>query len=431
MKAILFSMLLSLASNLLFAQDQEVVSWLNANAIEITETEKGSALQAFQQQAPKKFLQAKVWGFGEATHHSKEFFELKAKFFQYLVEKQQVRAFLMEESYPAEKAINEWISGGKGDIHAVVKSFSITTWQCQEVANLLLWMRKYNQERPKQEHIRFFGLDIQTIEGINKDLRAAVSAMGLEVNEQLLLAADSCANQQFMYQRPPQNWSERQLPSLKEISSIVNEAKKGASPEKLHVFNNMIRILNTLMHYTLYVQSPHSSIRDQAMFENAKFILENEAVGGKAFVWAHNNHINNKELPPYGSNWTSMGGHLKAYYKEKYYSVGFDFGGGIVPSYDAKNYRYNYLEIKKPFKKTYAATLNQANSNCYFIDITEATESSIAPFFQEKKKQFILGGPGFVSKMRSLPLIEYAESYDGLIFVKTVSMPQYNLSDDQ
>jgi erythromycin esterase len=49
----------------------------------------------------------------------------------------------MEESYQAESGINEWISGGKGDIKTIAKNFNIGFWYTKN-QNLLEWMREYN-----------------------------------------------------------------------------------------------------------------------------------------------------------------------------------------------------------------------------------------------------------------------------------------------
>ncbi|MBC8644555.1 hypothetical protein H9W95_12235 [Flavobacterium lindanitolerans] len=62
------------------AQTSNVVSWLNTNAIVIEDANPDAELVAFTQNEPQGFKEARIYGFGEATHHAKEFFDLKAKF---------------------------------------------------------------------------------------------------------------------------------------------------------------------------------------------------------------------------------------------------------------------------------------------------------------------------------------------------------------
>ena len=63
----------------------------------------------------------------------------------------------------------------------------------------------------------------------------------------------------------------------------------------------------------------------------AFLIDENKSKNGKAFIWAHNEHINNHGFGNYSKrNIYNLGRQLKEYYKNEYYSVGFDFGAGTI-----------------------------------------------------------------------------------------------------
>jgi len=146
-----------------YAQNQEAVSWINENAIKIEDADPDSNLTIFNSSIPQKFADAKIFGFGEATHQGKEFFNLKAKFFKYLVEKHNVKIFIIEDSYTSEAGINEWISGGKGSRETIANNFRIGFWYCKEVIDLLEWMRNYNLDKNKEDQIRFYGMDISSL----------------------------------------------------------------------------------------------------------------------------------------------------------------------------------------------------------------------------------------------------------------------------
>ena len=87
MKKIIFTFLLILPF-VLKAQNKEAINWIRSHAIEIKNANPNIELVAFQQSVPEKLAKAKVYGFGEASHNTKEFFDLKAKFFKYLVKYQ-------------------------------------------------------------------------------------------------------------------------------------------------------------------------------------------------------------------------------------------------------------------------------------------------------------------------------------------------------
>lgn len=414
-----------------YAQDDKAVNWINENAIKIEDANPDTNLSIFNNNIPKKFADAKVFGFGETTHQGKEFFDIKAKFFKYLVETQGVKVFIMEDSYTSEAGINEWISGGKGSAETIAKNFSIGFWYCKEVVNLLEWMRNYNLGKTKDEQIRFYGMDIQVVKNINLEIRNLVTKYTIPVSEELLLEVDNCVTKEVKYSGKT-DWADIEIPKLKEIESILLDFKKGIKDENIDEFDSEIRALNYLTQYTYYVQNYSSKVRDLKMFENAKWIIENKSKNGKAFIWAHNAHIDYKgfDNPGRRNNVDNLGKHLKEYYKNDYYSVGFDFGAGTQAGYFSNKDEkpsWKKVELNKPFAKTYAETLFEAKDEIYFIDMAKALEGSSSNFFKKESKQIVAGGGGFNPKKNHLQQKKFSEMYDGLIFVKNITLPTNNL----
>jgi erythromycin esterase len=413
-------------------QNKETVKWINENAIEIEDASPDSELVVFKNNTPKKFANAKVFGFGEASHNTKQFFDIKAKFFKHLVKTQGIKTFIMEESYQAESGINEWISGGKGDIKTIAKNFNISFWYTKEIVNLLQWMRNYNLNKAKENQIRFYGMDIQIGKSISHETPQSMNTHKTTIDEKLLMVADSCSSKEIDYSKSD-NWWQLQIPKLNKLKQQTLDSKiKGKK------YKPVIRSLNYLIAYTEYASKAKSkypestAFRDLKMFENVKWILENESENGNAFIWAHNEHINKKEMYSNGSGIVNLGRHLKDFYKDEYYSVGFDFGIGKINGFmiDKKkgNHWKNY-NIEKPFKRTYAKTLMSINKDIYFIDLQKAIESDFSNFFSEKNKHLLIASGGYQPKPLHKIMISkiYTETYDGLIFVKEISKPEYNL----
>jgi len=427
----LLIVILLLITTTSFSQNKKTVNWINENLIKIEDSNPDSSPENFIGNIPDKFENSKIFGFGEATHHGKEFFNLKAKFFKYLVLNKNVKAFLMEESYPAESAINEWISGGKGDISTIADNFSILPWRTQEVVNLLKWMRSYNLNKPREEQIRFYGIDIQNVQGINIKIREFAKAQNISIDENLLSVLDRCVNKKVNY-NATSDWADKHNPELQKIKNIILDFQIKSSGISDKETNDVVRSLDYLMDYTYYVQNNGSNVRDLKMFENAEYIIDRLTKNGKVFIWAHNEHINNLERISYGSGWTSLGAHLKERYKNDYYSIGFDFGVGNLLGYVVEKNKPDHWEIftvDKPFNRTYSKTLFEANANIFFLDINKLSQDDEIDFFNKKEKQLILGGPGYNPKDFHLIPKKISEMYDGLIFVKKISAPDYNFEN--
>jgi len=424
--AILFFLLFNV-----YAQDKKAVTWINENAIKIEDANPDTNLAIFNDKIPQKFANAKIFGFGEATHQGKEFFDLKAKFFKYLVENHDVKVFVMEESYPVEVAINEWISGGKGSIKSIFSNFSIGFWCCKEVADLLEWMRNYNLNKSKDEQIRFYGMDVQFVKNVNQEIRGLVKKYNIPVSEELLLEVDKCAEKKVEY-GVRNDWADIQNPKLNTVAAILLDFRKNTKEENIDEINAAIRALTYLLQYTDYVQHPYSKERDLKMFENVKWITENKSKNGKAFIWAHNAHIDfdGFDNPGRLNNVPNLGKNLKEYYKDDYYSVGFDFGKGTQGGYFSTNGEkpgWKKIELNEPSSGTYAKTLIEAKDEIYFIDMSKALEGSSSDFFKKKSKIVFAGGGGFNPKNNYLRIKRFSETYDGLIFVKNISLSTTNL----
>lgn len=432
MKIVLSGITLFLSFTI-WAQNIETINWINANAIKIEDANPETKLSLFNDNIPNKFKEAKIFGFGEATHHGKEFFDLKAKFFKYLVETLDVKVFIIEDSYPSEAGINEWISGGKGSAQTIANNFLIRPWYCKEVVDLLEWIRNYNLTKPHDQQVHYFGMDIQNVQNINKEIRDLVAKYKIPIQEKLLSVMDQCVDKKVDYMNS-NDWAAIQIPKLNEIERLVLDFQNGSNYQNNTEFNSAIRALDYLIKYTYYVQHNYSQDRDLKMFENVKWIIENKSKNGKAFIWAHNEHINNQGFGNYSTRRIyNLGRYLKEQYKNDYYSTGFDFGSGTLGGYvftQNQPTSWKTYPLNTPYPNTYAATLFETTNTVSFIDIATALNECPTNFFKKSNKQLILGGPGYNPNQNNLYTKRYSEMYDGLIFVKNITVPNYKFSTE-
>ncbi|GAA0592799.1 hypothetical protein GCM10009534_28890 [Kribbella sandramycini] len=101
----------------------------------------------------------RVVGLGEATHGTREFFQLKALMVRYLVERAGFRVFALEAPGKPAPAVNAYIQGDAVDPVAALTGLASWPWRTEEVLALLEWMRSYNQSCPASERVRFIGVD--------------------------------------------------------------------------------------------------------------------------------------------------------------------------------------------------------------------------------------------------------------------------------
>lgn len=405
------------------AQQQEIVSWIDAHAVVIEDANPDSELTLFGHNVPDGFKNARIFGFGEASHHGKEFFNLKAKFFKYLVEHQGVTAFIMEESYQAERGVNAFITGGAGDAQSVLENFGQGIWRCKEVSALLQWMRDCNTGKPAERQIRFYGMENQFGQDIAARLEQYLKVNQIEVDAKLLATVAECSATP-LGTKVPKGWSKDKLLAIGQVSAIIRENAEKSNAVADSKYKDMQRGLRYLSQFIAYLETPYGGVRDRNMYENVVDILEKETSGKKAFIWAHNEHIINDD---YSRGAKSTGSYLKDKYRDAYYSVGFDFGKGELKGYIFENGKViaaTYRTMEAPYPDTFAATMVNAKPDIYFLDMAGA-KNAPGNFFGKKSRQLFLGGPGFDPEKLWFLSRRYTKAYDGLIFVDTISPMTY------
>lgn len=115
--------------------------------------------------ADLKFLKEKLGdrkfvGLGEATHGTKEFFDLKHRLTTFLAEEANFKTFIWEASFSETLNINRYVVSGEGDAEELVDNLSFGIWHTEEILNLVEGVREYNRDRLEEDRIRFHGFDL-------------------------------------------------------------------------------------------------------------------------------------------------------------------------------------------------------------------------------------------------------------------------------
>ena len=138
----------------------EIQTWLTGAARPLASLVAGSATDDLLPLG-KALDGVRVVGLGEATHGTREFFQLKHRLFEYLVTSLGYSVLAMEASESGALAVDAYVRGGDGDAASVVAGLGFWTWRTEEVVALVEWMRSYNAGRPDSQQVGFAGIDPQ------------------------------------------------------------------------------------------------------------------------------------------------------------------------------------------------------------------------------------------------------------------------------
>jgi erythromycin esterase len=140
-------------------RQKEVIDWTKANAIPVKTVEAGNDF-ADLQPLKQVFSGVRFVGLGEATHGTREFFQMKHRLLEFLVREMGFRIFAMEASYAAMQAINENVMGILIDGPTALENQGYWNWNTQEVLAMMKWAREYNSSVAADKKVKFVGVDI-------------------------------------------------------------------------------------------------------------------------------------------------------------------------------------------------------------------------------------------------------------------------------
>jgi len=257
-----------------------------------------------------------ILSIGEAAHGCKEMQELKLSVFKEMVEKRGFTAFALEADYGECAEINRFIQGGEGSAEEMVQKFAFPIYHTKEMAELISWMREWNESAPEEKKVRFYGFDMQDPEGSYAFLKDYSLSHKLTTEEEFSKNLDCIKGENFSLNEKNAGEVIAFLDSLKEKAVKSPEEENKDKQDFLMELNTVRQAAETWLS-----KEDSSVLRDRDMEENVKKILEIEQkIGsGKLVISAHDGHIQ-KENPIYNS----MGVLLTKDFGGAYYAVGTD-----------------------------------------------------------------------------------------------------------
>jgi erythromycin esterase len=400
----------------------------------------------------EKLKKAEVIGLGEATHGTKEFFELKSRVFKYLVQKQNVKLFGIEANFAACYDINKYVLTGEGNAKEALSRNGYWVWQSQEVLDLIEWMKNYNNGKSPDQMIQFYGYDMQDATScviwLDKYLSKYITNFDksllpekIEENKIALRNLDDKALDEMQ---------ERNLNKLKQLEDYVLNNKielfKKDSTDFKFATQTIAVLRQKLNYFREQDFNTAYSYRDSSMTQNIKWIRESNN-NDKIMLWAHNGHIGKGTFSDDFKSGNWMGTHLNKLYGEKYYNIGFSFseGGFVAQSPPSTNLFYlmysftksifkdepwalsnNYV---KPHKKSYLTnTFSQLETPIFYIDFKDIAPYKSLKDFINKEYEHYEAGAVYISEKSALWSTNLYEYFDALIYVdKTKPADNFNI----
>lgn len=365
----------------------------------------------------------KIIGMGESTHGTAEFFQMKHRMFEFLVEEMGFRLFVMEVQFGDGQVVNDYIVNGKGTLADCSVALKQWTAKSNEVLDMIQWMRDFNVGKGIEDKVKFYGYDMQGIDGNLSQIVPYIK----KVNSKVKMDNDNLRDFYNPFYTPKDNEIEILSKDTDKLYSdmVANKDNyiKMTGKEKYEIVLQNIEIVRQWINFTKennFHKMFH--LRESYAAENIRWIsnYENE----KIMLWAHNGHIGNsyKKTYIFDKKIESLGEILKNIYNDNYYSIGFDFYKGSFTAVVQDDLSKNYLKSSQ--KDSFAYKMMKTDIPIGFLDINHAKEDKVlADFISSAIHINLIGAEYLGTVIRNPRILE--DTFDGIIFVKTTSASEF------
>ncbi len=423
--------------NAIQESEQEIITWLQRNSIPIQHIKAGNGFTDLQ---PLKTLlnDVKVVGLGETTHGTREFSQFKHRLLEFLVTEMNFSSFAIEASFAACQPINDYVLRGIGDRATVLTGQGYIPWDTEEFADMMDWLRTYNQSVPEEKRVQFYGLDVWR----NDIGRNEVLGFLSKVDPDRFTAVDSLLRD---LAKEEEKWPTRideetqealvqMLPQLQNLIDHITVNKgKFISSSSLAEFTRTLQYTQVMKQWLManaadLLPESESKNRSKFMADNLMYLLDQARPEAKLVLWAHNFHI---AIGDYDNiNKPNLGFCLREKYGNRYFAFGFEFGEG---SFLARTYiPDNILGDLKEITITPAPAgslpwyLSRVDSGDLIINLRAPVGSPAVEQWLHTSRKMQHGN--WVCDDINYFELSIARSYDGLIFIErtTASHPTEN-----
>ena len=364
---------------------------------------------------------ARIVALGENTFGTRDFHQMKARLFRFLVEERGFDTFALEATWPETRLLNRYLQTGDGDPHKLLAGMYFWVWRSESMLELIEWMRAYNEEGG---HLEFHGFDMQypglALQNVREYLhsvdpeRAASVAADLNCLETFAndytgrFPGSRYADQTEVYRSA----CGASLDAVREHLAANRNEFESASDED--AFAVALQSLRVAVQY--HLRSAREQSRSESMAENIAWISERMGTQGRMVLWAHNFH--------FARDPGAAGFHLHEMFGDDLLSVAFGHESGQFTAHGRRGSEFlerTLHELGPPVPHSFEYYLARASASRLVLDLRSWDPASPGSSWLGDTRPFRFihshydpDAPG--NYWRSTPLARW---YDVLIFFKS------------
>lgn len=360
----------------------EVSDWLAEHQLPLTGVAAGAGLTDLAPLAAH-LGGARVIGLGEATHGSREFFQLKHRLIEYLVTERGVRTIGFEGGLPEALDVDAYIQTGQGDAARAVAGLGYWPWMTDEVVELVEWLRRWNQVHP-HDPVAFRGFDMQVPDRAVREVLAYLGELDATVHARFAASLAMARSRYDFFRVTPTAMLTLRAEAdalIAHLDANAADYRARTTPARFALMRQLAVVAGQCFAMTYADLTggewDGSNLRDAAMADNVEWWLAQSGPTGRLALWAHNFHVAKDYVI---RDYVPMGEHLGARLGADYHSVGFGFDRGGFQAQNA-SFAVQAFTVTSGGADTLDGALADAVAPVALVPLAEVSDPVVARWF--------------------------------------------------
>lgn len=359
-----------------------------------------------------------IVGLGEASQGVSEYQKMKAQVFKALVHNNDCRTFIIEGDFGGSLKVEKYIHTGGGSVQDVLKEIGFAIYRTQEMADLVDWMRSYNDSAAEGQDLHYYGMDMQRFDNNKAYLFDVLDQADLSLSQEYKLRfAGLTDNSRLKLDCQALEQAKTDALALMKAMQANRTAIIAAVGQEKYDF--ALRCVQCIYEASNITNSgnQYNIVRDRAMADAVAWFVEH-ADGSLLFINGHNGHIG--KVSAYGFD--VLGSHLARLYGSAYFAIGSD---AQRTSFNSQTDQ-GFTEVKVKNRNPINTQLYEIDSDYYYLNFAGVSTDSAWQSILTTKKSFTTLNVGIQNWQVLIPFfytqtLVPAKTYDAMLVFQEVS----------
>jgi protein-L-isoaspartate(D-aspartate) O-methyltransferase len=347
---------------------------------------------------------ARVVLIGEASHGTSEFYRMRARITQRLIEAKGFGIVAAEADWPDAARIDNYVRHREvpASEWTAFARFPTWMWRNEETRSFIDWLHTWNSSLDYRQRTAFYGLDLYSLytsvravigylEAVDTDLAAiARQRYGCLSPWEADPAAYGRAALRGSYHKCEQAVAhvltellqKRQAYALRDGERFFDAAQ------------NARLVANAEEYYRIMYYGSRASWnhRDSHMFETLKNALEHHGAASKAVIWAHNSHIGDAaatEMVRRGEH--NIGQLCREHFGEACYSIGLGTNGGTVAAASGWDEPMQLMDVRAAHPQSYERLFHMTNAPGLLLPLRQSRSAELRERLEKPRLERAIG----------------------------------------